>query len=290
MSEAPPPRARRYARLVLGLAFSLLLLALLAWKLDLGSVTSALGRADLGLLLAALLVALVSNSVGSAEVLKHVMNAVGAELSRRQALAATLFNLAPQAALPLGTGHASRALYLSRAHPIEPSRAAASVPVLLGVKLCALVLLAVIGFCVDTPALALLGVVALGVGFVLAERAGVRRVRALGRALVAALALTLLQVVLFHLVLHALGAALPFTAALSRVPVCLFVAKIPLGWMGFGTRETGALLAFQGLADPGVVVAGSLLFGVMDQIVPGLVGIFLAPRLLARVVESAPQV
>jgi uncharacterized membrane protein YbhN (UPF0104 family) len=101
----------------------------------------------------------------------------------------------------------------------------------------------------------------------------------------AALVLTGLQILMFGILARAFGAELSPIALAWRFPLCLLLAKLPVTLMGFGTREAAVLALFQGLADPGVLAASALLFGVLDQIVPGLFGLLFAPRFAARVID-----
>lgn len=271
--------------MVLGLALTLAALALVAWHVELSPVLAALSRARPALLGIALALALVSNTVASAEVLHHTLAALGVVVPRTAVLSATLENLSFQAALPFGAGHASRAFSLVRGQGIDLKRGALSVPLLVGLKLAALGLLALVAFSERHPIAVAVSGILLGAGFTLVRRRYALHASALLRAFVAALVVTACQLAIFAVVASALGASLPFFAILLRFPLCLVLAKLPVTWMGFGTREAAVVALFQGHADPGTLAAAALLFGTVDQIVPGLLGLVFAPRFARHVTD-----
>lgn len=284
MSEATGSRTRR-VRLVLAVVLTLVVLGLLTWKVELGTIATALSGARLSLVGLALVVALSANTLGSAEVLGQSLGALGVRVSRVVLLRATLENLSFQATLPLGAGHASRAFSLVRSGGVDPRRAALSVPIVLGSKLAALALFAAVGIAERHPLAPTLAGVALAAGFTIARRRHGLNAFALFRALIAALVLTLLQLVVFGLLLAAFGGAVSSLEISWRFPLCLVLAKVPVTWMGFGTREAAVVALFGGLADPGALALAALLFGVLDQIVPGLFGLAFTPRFASQIID-----
>jgi uncharacterized membrane protein YbhN (UPF0104 family) len=285
MSEAPATSRTRRVRLVLAVVLTLLLLGLVTWKVELAPLLRALSGAQPLLVALALFIALGSNTLGSAEVLGQALSALGVRVSRSALLGVTLENLSFQAALPVGAGHASRAFSLVRAVGVDPKRAALSVPVVLGSKLAALSLFVAVGIADRYPLAPTLAGVALAAGFTIARRRHALSGFALFRALVAALVLTGLQVAVFGVLLAALGASVPLFAILFYFPLCLVLAKLPVTWMGFGTRDAAVVALFAGLADPGTLAAAALVFGVFDQIVPGLFGLAFTPRFARRIID-----
>lgn len=264
--------------MVLGLVLTCVLLALVGWQVEPKAILAVFARANPWLLAGALGIALVGNTLGSAEVLRQALAAAGVRASRRDVLAATLENLSLQAALPLGAGHATRAFSLVRGHGVDPKRAAVSVPILFALKLAALGVLCALGFSVRFPYGLTLAAVLCALVFTLVRRRHALHARALLGGFAAAVALTALQLVLFGVSAAALGASLPLFGILAWFPLCLVLAKLPVGWMGFGTREAAVVVLFQGQAEPAALAGAALLFGLFDQIAPGLFGLVFAPR------------
>ncbi len=275
-------KTRSGARFALGMAVAVLLCGVLIWKIEPRPIGAAIGRGDLGLLASALCISILSNSVLSAELFGHVLRAVGVHLSRRAVLGATLENMALQAALPFAAGHASRAAHLVRVHGADKRRATLSVGLLLALKLVALAVLALAGLAGRYPFASALAAALVALAFVIARRARSAEPRALGWSLFWAVVITALQVAMFVLILAALQARVPVAMTIARFPLCLLLAKLPVAWMGFGTREAAVLVAFSGATGTPSLVAASLLFGVIDQIVPGVLGAVFAPRLVSQ--------
>lgn len=284
MSEAPTTSRTRRVRLALAVGLTLLALGLVTWKVELAPLLRAFSGAQPLLVVFALCIALVSNTLVSAEVLGQALAALGVNVPRAAVLGVTLENMSFQAALPVGAGHASRAFSLVRAEGVAPGRAALSVPLVLGLKLAALGLFVAVGVAERHPLAPTLAGAALAAGFTIARRRHALRGFALLRALVAAVAVTSLQIAVFGVLLAALGASVPLFAILLRFPLCLVLAKIPVTWMGFGTREAAVVALFSGLGDPATLAAAALLFGVFDQVVPGLFGLVFTQRFARRII------
>jgi len=69
---------------------------------------------------------------------------------------------------------------------------------------------------------------------------------------------------------------------LSRLPLCLLAAKLPIAVMGLGVREALVVLAFVSVAPADGLLAASLLFSAVEQVLPGVVGLLFAGQLARR--------
>ncbi len=270
---------KRWA-LALSLAISAALLWLVVRGLDVGQLFALLARARVAPLLAAVVVALAVNGPLSAWALQAALAAHGvAPLPYRAAFEATLGHLALHAGASAAVGKSARAVYLARCHGANVAGALRAEVSLLGLKLLALVVLASAG--------ALLSGHEWGAGSVVLVLALVavwmkRRGSGVVRAFSLAMVMGLGQLVVFALALSALGAVVPVAPLLFWFPLCLVGAKIPLSAMGLGLRESLVVLLLRGSASPEALLAASLSFTAIEQVLPGLLGILFAPRFVHK--------
>jgi uncharacterized membrane protein YbhN (UPF0104 family) len=264
------------------------------------SVLSALSHADPAFFGLGVVVSLWFNVVASALAFRSAVRATGSTLTRAGALRATLGNLALHNVLPSGSGTLGLAAIVHRRDGVPGPPAAFAAVFLLWLKLCAVLALgsAASLYAHVAPELraalwiASLGCVTLGLvlyelGPRLARWAPFKRVslRLGAAATMPALRAgpmlwTLLHVssvvvgetVLFGLVLHAMGQNVAWMEVLARVPLVLVAAKLPLTVLGLGTREAAALLLLAGLSPEADIVAGTLLFLALTQLLPAALG------------------
>ncbi len=275
-------------------------LALVFFRVPVHGVLTTTARADLGVLCTALLLSLWLNTASSALALRGCVRACGAELSRAEALRATLGNLSLHNALPAGSGNLGLAAILVRRQAVSLDAALRATVITLWLKLCLLLLLGCgASFLLPVEpglrvSLALLAAAALVGGYLaqvfgppLAQRAPwprLQRVLALvGGAQVAkrgawfwatlhTSVVVFGELVVFFLALHALGAPVAWLEVAARLPLVLIAAKLPVTLLGLGTREAAALVLFAGLLPAADIVAGTLLFLALTQLLPAALG------------------
>lgn len=276
MSES----SRRPWLWLLAAAVSALLLWLLLRQVDLGRLGELLLRADglrLGLAVAS---ALMVNVAFSALGLRAALAAHEVPLPASAAFRATLGHLALHAGGSLVVGKTARALYLSRVHGVDAKRALGAEVTLLGLKVGALVALASAGALIEGALWAALGGAALVASALVWARRG--RLSALAAAFGWALGMGLGQLAVFWLVLSAVGASVPVSRLVGLFPLCLLGAKVPFAVMGLGVRESLVVLLFRGSAPAEALLGASLLFSLIEQVLPGLLGLAFAPRFVVR--------
>lgn len=274
--------SRRVWLLAASVVVSLGLCALLLRQIDAAGVGAVLARAAPVPLVLALGAALLVNLPLSALALSSALSAHGVKVPRLLAMKATLGHLALHAGASFVVGKGARALYLARVHGVEAKRALGAELTLLGLKVLTLLGLSASGALLG-GALWVLPCVAL---LLLAALVWVHRRGATFSALAASsgwvLGMGLGQLTVFALALRALGVSLPAGALLTWFPLCLLGAKLPLAWLGLGLREALVVVLFRGSAPAEALLGASLVFSLLEQVLPGLLGLVFAPRFLAR--------
>lgn len=279
-------RPSRRWHLFVALGVALALLWVLVNQVDVHRLSTVLASADAALVAAAVVVALIVNIPLSALSLERALAAHGSRVSVGAAFGATLGHLAPHAGGTAVVGKAARALYLSRVHGVEAKTAVRAEVTLLALKLSALLLLAALGAALarvwwSAPCL-LLVIGSLGAwGKSRRARAG-----ALSGAFAHALAIGAGQVVVFALTLRSLQVTLPLAEVIGMFPLCLLGAKIPVSFMGLGVREGLVVVMFSGSAPAEALLGAALLFSLIEQLLPGLVGLAFAPRFVGRTLRG----
>ena len=275
-------------------------LALVFFRVPVHGVLATAARADPGVLCTALLLSLWLNTGSSSLALRGCVRACGAELSRAEAMRATLGNLSLHNALPAGSGNLGLAAILVRRQAVALDAALRAAITTLWLKLCLLLLLGCgASFLIPVEhglraSLTLLAAAALvggylahGVGRQLAQRApwpklqrvlslqGSAQVAKRGAWFWATLHTSVVvfgELVVFFLALHALGAPVAWLEVAARLPLVLIAAKLPVTLLGLGTREAAALVLFAGSLPETDIVAGTLLFLALTQLLPAALG------------------
>ncbi len=277
------------------------LLVLVFSKVPLAAVGDALSRTNLGLILGTAVVALWLNTAQSAAAFRNAVVAAGASLSWPSALRATLANLTLHNLLPAGSGNLGRVAVVHRRDGIPLPTALLATSFLLWLKFACLLLLAFAGSLLTPLAssvtqLSLGATTATWIGlgamahFLIPRLArhmpwsGLQRLAtALTRrplltrrpALVATAHSFILvagEVVIFLLALRALGHDIPWGVVLTRTPIILLAAKLPLTVLGLGTREAAALLLLSDFVPAQDIVGATLLLLTLTQLLPATLG------------------
>jgi uncharacterized membrane protein YbhN (UPF0104 family) len=286
-------RRRRLVGFGLAVALSAALLWLLLRRLDSGAVARAFAAAAPAPLLAAACLALVVNLPFSALALRSALRAHRVELAVSACLRATVGHLALHALGTFVVGKGARALHLARAHGVEPGRAVAAETVLLALKLAAALALMATGALASgelglptSLAISLAAGATLGAGAFALRRSVDLRQLVLAFGWVFGMGLG--QVVVFALSLAALGAHVPSARLLALFPLCLLGAKLPVAVLGLGVRESVVVLLLSGAAPAETLLAASLLFAAVEQLLPGMLGVIAAPRFVAGLRAERP--
>ncbi len=301
----------RIARVALGVAAALALLFVVTTlaRVSPRAIGAAIVRADAALFAFAVLLSLVLNTFQSAALLRSALRATGVVVPFRGALAATTGSLTAHATLPVGSGHALRVAYLCRVHGADPVAGSAAVALILLLKLavlagsallgCALLpapspwlLTALVAALVAVPAAPFVGPALLGRLRARGRAARLTAVRAQAqvRPLIGAAAhatiSVLAEIVVFGILLRATGGAPDPIRLAVLLPLCIVASKLPFTPMGLGTREAAVLALLGGMGSPPTLLAASLLFGVVEQILPGALGAPLIAPFLARLARA----
>lgn len=315
MTQQRIPRA---LRIVLITTITVAVLALLAWRVDLYEVGRAMTGFHLTWLIAAAAVALVFNTVQSAEALRWMLRGYSIRIGYGASLAATTGNMAIKAALPASTGELTRVLWLQRAHGVSAARSTAAIVTLLWFKLLWLLVVATVGAWLHpgVPAVqrVLLTVVALvavvatfaapallatvpggeepegGPGRV-THRVGramdSRRAGPLALGGLHALVAVAAEMAVFAMILLGSGATVDPARLAAGLPLVIIGAKVPLTLMGLGTREALAVLFLAGPVAPAVILSASLVFSVLEYVLPAALGAAFTWHYVRRILTPA---
>jgi uncharacterized membrane protein YbhN (UPF0104 family) len=305
-------RAGWLVRAALATCVTLAVLCVVILKARPEAVLDVLSHADPIWILAALVVALASSTLQSAEALRWCLRGFDAAVPYRQVLAATAGNMAIKAALPAGTGEAARVAWLKRTCDVDPLRSTAAIAALLWLKLAGLAALALSGWamlpvrdpvrgaCVAAGALlvVLLPVAAVRWGRARAAHgaSGWRRIphalaSTLARARPGALAIgaahallsVTLEIAVFAMLLHSLGGRVDVAEILASLPLVVVGAKVPVTILGLGTREGLTVILLAGTNAGEVLAGAALLFSAVKYVLPALVGSALTWHYVRRI-------
>jgi len=238
----------------------------------------------------------------SAEGLRWMLRAFGHGVTRRDALRATVGNLAVNSVLPAGGGQFTRVAFLHRAAGVPAGAAIASAAATLGIKL--LWLLCASALAVSTlPRASVALRLGLPVAAMVLVVCGLRtasiarwmaasgwvpgRIRALAAHLCAAtgdvrlgplsvasayaLASLVSEWALFAVLLAAAGGPWLPAQTVAYFPLATIAGKLPITSMGFGTREAAVLALFDGASAEQLLTA-ALLFSTLGGLLPAIVG------------------
>jgi uncharacterized membrane protein YbhN (UPF0104 family) len=303
------PRTRRILVTTLVTAVTLIILGFVLSKVRPGPVLDAISSSNLPWVVAAAIVALVFNTVQSAEVLRKCLAGFGQKITYKQSLAATAGNMAIKAALPAQTGEIARVIWLNKACNVDPVRSTAAIATLIWFKLIGLFALALTGWLLldqrdPMMGAALLagGILVVGLPVIVAWRGRATRrttgiphaiAQTLGEIRPGPLALGALhalvavaaEVAVFAMLLHGAGATLEAAELIGSLPIVIIGAKAPLTLLGLGTRECLVLLLFAGTAPENVLLATALMFSTLEYVLPALVGGLLTHGYVRRILS-----
>jgi len=251
-------------------------LVAVVWLVDVRLIGSALSRTDPLWIAGAVVVSALINVVLGAEAIRFILQGLGVRISRSVALRATVGNLALQGVLPAATGNLSRAAWLVKTQqtPVAETTAAAVLTVIF--KVTSFGILAGLGWAwmggsaMHGAGLAL-GLVAALVAVVIARKTASDWV-ALTAGFGFAGSMVGSELVVFYLILRALGVVADPALILAWMPLALIGAKLPLTVLGVGTREALVVVLFTGLADPAVLAAAALLHSFVVHVAPSVIG------------------
>jgi uncharacterized membrane protein YbhN (UPF0104 family) len=314
---------RRRLRLLAVGVLTGVVLAMVFCSVDIQVVLKTLYRADMGLFGVAAVVALFFNTVQSAEGFRQALRAFGARVPFASAFAATVSSLAIHAALPAGAGGAGRIAYLYRSAGIDVGRCTAAVVSLLWIKLCWLLGLALLGWGLTADASALRGgllglallacVASYALGLRYAERIAARfpaagRLAPVSRVLLpattamrqvrlGALAVTAMhalvavsaELLIFGMVVYALGAIPDPVAIVAWLPLVIIAAKIPVTLMGLGTREGLVVVLLRAMARPEILLGAALLFSFVEHLLSALLGSLFTWHFFRRILDGRSE-
>ncbi len=308
---------RRFSHPI-AIGIAILLLGLLAYQVPVAESMAAMAGADVSLASAATLLSLLCATLQTAELRRQALRAFRIEIPFRSALLATAGTLALHHSLPAGSGAAASIAYLRQRHGASMPRSIAAFAMIFWLKLVTLLVISLLGWCalpqhtIDWTVVAAAAVVLpaltvllwISVSRPIRRWAGrtevvgrmrelwltVRRTPLQGRALALTVGHSLLSVLsdmlVFGLLLRALGARIDTAQLLAYLPLCLLGARIPISSMGLGTREALVLLFFSHVADAGVLFATSLLFSVIEHMLPALLGTLMTAPFLSSLAGS----
>lgn len=293
---------RRLLRLVISVAFTVGILALLLWQVQPGELVQAAGQLGLGTLALALLVSALLNVFQAAEVLRRSLGVMGQPLGYGQSLGATVATLAPKMALPGGLGVVVRVLYLHRVLGLDLAGVTVSVALIpwfkLGWMLAMPLAGAALGAKVPMPALVAVGGALAAVlllswaaprgGLLLLDRVAARwsRLRRLEQTLAAlgkqarpwplvvtmlhALLSAALEVLLFSVILVGVLGPVDYVAVLALFPLCALGSKVPVAFLGLGAREALVLLLLASMGSDAQLLAAALAYSAVGFLLPPL--------------------
>ena len=240
---------------LLGLAAAALLLVWVLAEVDARATWEVLSSAHPGWLLAAVVLGALQNTAQSAALFAATLRGVGVAVPYPVVLGATVGNLAIQAMVPVGLGHAGRAAWLVRAQGVPLRPAVRATVLVLVFKLQAVALLAAGGWAMLSEATPWQVGVALAVGAfaafgVPAVWAGVywalwrRRSQSaalhptpLAEGMAHAAGIVAVEVVIFSACCQAVGVWPGLVQVGAMLPLAAVGARLPLTPMGVGTRE-----------------------------------------------------
>lgn len=298
----------------LSLLVTFALLTALLWHVPLTELLAAVRGADLVLVAAAALLSVLCTTLQTAELRRQALRTLSQDISFRTALLTTAGTLALHHSLPAGSGAAVSIAYLRRHHAVDVPRGALAFGLVFWLKLCWMLGLATLGWVLlpESDAIrggtmvAVLLVTMVGGGLVWLSRhrvvgllgdrgwrgklaqllAGLQetpiRASALAWTVSHALLSVLSDLLVFGLLLAALGAKVEPLRIVALLPLCLLGARVPITTMGIGTREALILAFFAGTADAQILLAAGLLYSFIEHLLPALLGSVVTGHFLAR--------
>ena len=288
--------------MLLSLAFTLAILALLLGGVRPAKLVAALGQLSPAVLALGLAASLLVNLLQAAELLRRALAVFGQDLSYRRALIACVRTLTPKMALPGGLGLVVRILYLHRAARLDLAGVTMSQALIPWFKLAWMLALPLVGHALGAPvpplALVLVSAGLAGMlvlswaaprtGLLLLEQAAARwdKLRRLRQTLstlgqqrrpgplavtaMHALLSAGLEVLLFYVILvGVMGPVAPVTV-LALFPLCALGSKVPVAFLGLGAREALVLLLFGPFAPPAQLLAAALAYSALGFLLPPL--------------------
>ncbi|MEK6234128.1 MAG: flippase-like domain-containing protein [Planctomycetales bacterium] len=287
LDSREPKRARRTWKPLVLWAVSVLLLIVLYSAADWRQVGGALTRIRWAPFVAALAL-FVPQTLVSAwrwRLLIASIQSVSLAESLRQTLAASALNLV----FPSKMGDFSKAAMCGKLH-WKPIAARAVWEKALDVA--ALVSCGLLALLAEPGLALLLGLIAV---LLLYHGGDAWRSSATGKtaacwpgAVGASLALWSLHLLQISLMLHSMGAAVPWHESFARVPCAIFAGLVPVSAWGIGTRDAALVWMFSDLAPASQVAAAGLLTA-LRYLLPGLAGIPFLSGYLARWSQAAPS-
>lgn len=310
--------ARRAGVTILTSALAIGVLVVLLTRIDVRDVEQSVANANPWLLASAVLFPLLLHTFQTAVALRQTLRGFGSEITYSAAMETIVGNLAIHGTLPAGTGSLVRVAYLNRTQDIPLGVAAATLVSVHWFKLLWLVLIAALGWWLRGAtgywtaaaiSLGLLGMVAASLLLprisrpfaktqrdgrlatllrTFAEIANRIRPRELAKGALHTLPIILGQLTTFAILLVALDVAIDPYLIAAVLPLCMIGAKLPITFMGIGTREALVVVLMASSASPQVLLTAGLLFSLTDHVIPALVGTLFTRRFLAHLIRGNP--
>jgi uncharacterized membrane protein YbhN (UPF0104 family) len=284
-------------------------LLVVALKVEPGPIIDALEGLSPAWVIAAALVALLFNTLQSAEAFRWALRSFGVRIGYGTALTATAGNMAIKAALPAGAGELARVAWLHRTCSVDPMRSTAAIAALLWLKLLWLLAISLAGSLLvagqAVTRIALLASLCLAASLPLVARRWMREpddargwhriAAALGRTTRAARPASLVlcglhallavtaEIGVFAMLLHACGGRVDAVHIAAWIPLVIIAAKVPLTLMGLGAREGLVVLLLAGSSPEAVLAASALLFSAVEYVLPAAVGTALTWSYVRRI-------
>jgi len=310
---------RKAIKFLLTAGLTGLLLWLLLRRTDPAEVGTILARAEIRVLLAALMVSLSTNCVLAALRWRFILRRMGLEIGLAEAFMIKMGSAPLKSVLPLRAGEAGRVLYLKRRHGFSAVKGTASILLELGSNILVFIALILGGgvICGADPGgsrLPLLAVLAVSAGtaLVLSPRSTRRFLRAAAAKIPSArvrgaldtlfslprffrplelgglFAFSLLiqsgKLLSFYLAARSLGISYSPATYLVALPFSILLATIPVTILGIGLRENTLaelIPLYNPLAGESAIVGSALLLSLLEYVFPVLLGLFWTRRFLS---------
>lgn len=299
------------------LAFTLLILGILAWRTDVRRIWASLVSARWELVLVMALISLPINVVMAADKFMRILRFGHCRISLGESMFIRLASAPLKLVLPGKAGEAAKAFYLKRRSGLPLTTGLGAILFDKATNLvAALILLLSLTYWYATPAVSsryyLFALILVLVFLFLhrlpaAGRWGSRlpaRVKSSlarltetftaagprGRLgfIIYSMVFEFSEIANTYLALRALGVPIPMIEAVALVPIIILAGNLPLTIAGLGTREAAFVLLYSPWAQPGVLVSAGLLVSFIEYIMVSIIGLLFLPRFLAAMTPPSP--
>ena len=314
---------KQFRGIVLGCLVTAGIYVLIAKNVEIDNLSEVLCAVELHIFLWTILLSFLINIVISSYKLRIILKALGLSLGMKEVLFIKMGSSPLASIFPFRTGELSKAAYLNKVFDFPFNKGIASVVLNLGSNLVGLFFILAVGilfypleFYVQNIILIIIAALFLLMFFVYIfcrdktiiniesvgntdHRGRIRNVMRnflsnvqkigmvntfyiLGLSFVQ----TFGELIIFFMLSKSLGLLLPFKAVLFFFPLINLIARLPIAFLGLGTREAVVIISFSRFADRTVLLSLGMLYSFVEYILPIAVGLIVLPFFVKKISKA----